>query len=867
MEPRSAALLALLVLFAPLPTAFSQTGGLGDGDDDQAFTVVQEGEDHYILEVELPAALFKPDRETRLDIPLEGVSIDGGPQDGTYRLRVLIDPSQLGNGTMRLNDTLWGVDAQLRDALGNTTPLPSIPETDGTDLGATLDELVAQVEALTSDLDSLHEQVNQTLAQLQDGGALPPGLTPTELATTKAALQVARDELDLTRTFLNDTESWLLEPTSQLTGALEPANRSLAIAGALLNDTGNQLERGRELLPLSPGDLGDRFDQAIEQVDRLQGLVNETREDVREQARRIASQGGEQAAWAEKQLGRGGEQIETAREVLNGTIDDLLGDDEEEDEGGEDPGEGPGDPGPGQGGLPVSPPYDTVREQLLALVNLTDTGATPETSDQARDLVNDTILYLSRTDERVTWAQGWLNRSPVGPFAQAHVDKAQVVLDAAGQDIETLNATVSALLASDEEDDGEEDPEEDDGSLLEDAQAQLNATRAKLDQAIGHLDNATEAVGDVSDPQALVGERLEHPTLLRVYLPKDPTQVPEPALPTGTDALPTADDPTSDLTEDDQLPTDELPGLGGDEDGTEDGGDQDGTDDGQEDEAQDGETGDQGIGLSADPDHVAIDEDEQRVVELTVTNLGDQADTFHLTVQRDGPFQIDTNGKASLDLDPGETGSLALRVTPTGPGEGDAALIVTGDQGASSQVDLPVTVDPATEGQGQDAALWADLDPLNVRMSTDETGVVRVVIRNDGSLRDTVRLATSATGPVRADVKGAASVTLDPDQEQTLEVQLTPETDGEASVDLRLSSDRGGQLNPVLLVDILQQAAEDGLGSDQGPGTPGGAEGEPSTGEEGQAPDEEENGTPFPAVGAILATLAVVALRGRRRDV
>ncbi len=866
MEPRSAALLSILVLLAPVPSAVSQTGDLSRGDN-QGFTIVQETQDHYILAVELPAALFKPDQETRLDLPLDGISIEGGPEDGVYRMRISIDPTQLGEGTMRLEDTLWDLEAQLQDATGETTPLPSTPEVDGTDLGTSIDELVAQVEALRSQVDQLHNEINGTLDMLPDEGVLPPGLTETELATVQAALQIAQDELELAAGFLEDTEAWLQAPADDLTDGLKPADRSLAIAGALLSDAGRQVEQAQDRIPLTSEDLGAGVDQVVQTIERLQRLIDETRDDVRDQAHQVAARADETAGWADRQLGDGGDRIETARETLNQILTGLLGGEEDDPDKGPDdrgpgddrPGEGPGGPderkgsGDAEDDGSTQPSYGTLHEHLVALANLTDTGATPETSDQMRGLVDDAIGYTSQSEERLTWTQAWLNRSPVGPFAQAHVDKAQVLLEAASQDGQTLNASLNALLASDEEDTGE-----DDASLLQDARTQLNATRAQVDEAVGHLANATEAIGDVTDPQGLVEERLEHPTLLRVYLPKDPSQIPQPTLPGGTQDLPADGDNTSDLPGED-LGTGDLLGDDG-EDET------DGSDDGSEETDEDGDDGSSGVTVQADPDHVAIQEDEQRVIEVTVTNQDDEADTFHLTVQREGPFQIDTNGEASLDLDPGETGNLALRLTPTGPGEGEAALLVTGDRGASSQVDLPVTIDPATEGQGEDAAIWADLDPLNVRMSTDETGVVRVSVRNDGSLRDTVRLATSATGPVRADVRGAASVTLDPEQEQILEVELTPETEGEASVDLQLSSDRGGQLNPVLLVDVLEQAAEDVPDQSDDPAAPGQAPGAGPTAGEDERPDrEEERGMPFPGIAAIVAALAVVALLGRRR--
>lgn len=842
MLPRVVPFVVLVLVTAMLPPLVAQT--LPEFPlEEQPYAIVQETDEHYVLVIDLPAAVFDPTMDTAFDVPLGLVHATGGSDEEAYKLRILLAPETVDGEGAYLADVVYAIDAELRGEL-NKTPVPVIGELPGASVPPTIEELAEAIRQAMEDLDDLRAATNATREAIPESpdelGGLP--VDPAELRTLRSGLERVDRQYTIVYSFLDGSLTWLTNGTDIVTEGLPGAENGMRLARAAMNDTRAHLEELNETVDPSGkvGTLEETVGNVTEEAGDLEELINGTYDGLKDQVRSVR---GTVRETVRNGTGDAKDHVDVARELVREVRGNLTGDDE------------PGDPDPDPEPEPLpypDLPWETLHDQLHGLIAAADQGLTPETSEEMHRTLDQTFAYLERDRERLNATLEWLETSPAHPLIEAEKAEAESLIADAEADLATIAEALGVGGGANETDENETEPLP---KTLRRQVRELGNASADLRAAARELANASRELDPFATVETFVDNRIERATQVRVLIPKDLTRLPLEIDPTT--GLPTPPDPTNTTLPDPGLPTGtpsiplELPGGGETDEDDASGPDQD-----------PGQTPAQVSPpvVTVSPGSLSLDEGEQAVVSITVRNEGPGSDTYQLTAHRTGPIAVDAIAPSSLTLGPGEQDVLQVRVSPTDDGEGNLRLVLTSDRGTSVQRDVPVSI---AQAPASAAALEVDVTPYTVRLASEEEGSVAVSVRNNGAASDTVSLAPRAEGPLTAEPQGPASITLAPGEEGVLQVRLVPRSTGSGSVSLKVTSANGGAISPVLLVDIHEPTVAATHAGD--------AAAAPAGEDETPSDDEEEDrgflGIPGPGLGVLLAlSMAALVASALRRE-
>lgn len=199
--------------------------------------------------------------------------------------------------------------------------------------------------------------------------------------------------------------------------------------------------------------------------------------------------------------------------------------------------------------------------------------------------------------------------------------------------------------------------------------------------------------------------------------------------------------------------------------------------------------------MSADLDTLAMRMGEQASVVVTVRNDGDAADRVRVTAQTDAPIAFDSPTEV-LDLAPGQQGMVTVRITPAEAGSGTLELLATGEQAGTVMDSVRVSVAAAADSA---ADIVASLEPSAVQGAVGQSIPVDVRVVNKGPVADRVVVLVSGAG-VHASPE-RIEMLLQPAEMALHEVAITPLYPGALEVVLAISSEKGADLKPLLLLD------------------------------------------------------------------
>lgn len=249
------------------------------------------------------------------------------------------------------------------------------------------------------------------------------------------------------------------------------------------------------------------------------------------------------------------------------------------------------------------------------------------------------------------------------------------------------------------------------------------------------------------------------------------------------------------------------------------------------------------LAVSADRDVLDLRMGEQGAVVLTIRNDGDAADTVRVTAQTDAPIALDTPD-AQLALAPGESGQVTVRVTPRAAGSGALQLLASGEKAATASDSLQVRVAAAPAAA---ASIVASLEPTSLQSAVGQRSAVTLHVRNDGSVADTVAMAAAGDGfdaePARIEM------TLQPGESASRQIWLTARQEGPLQVALAVTSTRGADLHPLVLLDAVAALPS--------------ADDAPASGDDGD--DAKAKGSPGAGLLVVLAAVGAAAAAMRRR--
>lgn len=226
--------------------------------------------------------------------------------------------------------------------------------------------------------------------------------------------------------------------------------------------------------------------------------------------------------------------------------------------------------------------------------------------------------------------------------------------------------------------------------------------------------------------------------------------------------------------------------------------------------------------IEADRDALSARMGEHANLEVTVRNEGAAADVVRLTAQTNAPIAIDTPTE-SLSIAPGASGKFNVRVTPLDDGSGRLDLIATGDAAGSVKDSVAVTVAPAASAA---ADLTVSVQPSALEGAVGQSMAITLRIANDGPVADKVNVAVSGTGFQAEPANVEAE--LGPGESVLREVRVTAVAAGAHDVLIAITSQRGADLQPLVLLDAHSAGgADDGeRGKDGGSSAP--AKGSPA---------------------------------------
>jgi hypothetical protein len=246
--------------------------------------------------------------------------------------------------------------------------------------------------------------------------------------------------------------------------------------------------------------------------------------------------------------------------------------------------------------------------------------------------------------------------------------------------------------------------------------------------------------------------------------------------------------------------------------------------------------------VQAGEDALGLRMGEQAALVVKVRNDGTAADVVRLTAQTDAPIAFDATDE-SMELSPGEEGTFTVRITPLSAGSGTLELLATGEQAATAKDAVLIAV-AAAPSPPSPAAIAASIDPTALNVDVGQAAALTLHLSNQGSLAD--RVSVSASGPGLKLEPGLLDVLLQPGESVARQVWVTPTKEGPAQVQLRITSDRGADLQPLVLLESI------GIDDDAD--------------RDAEGPDvaEESKGSPGPGV-LVLAMAVGLALLGSRR--
>lgn len=249
----------------------------------------------------------------------------------------------------------------------------------------------------------------------------------------------------------------------------------------------------------------------------------------------------------------------------------------------------------------------------------------------------------------------------------------------------------------------------------------------------------------------------------------------------------------------------------------------------------------------ADRETLPLKVGEQGVVVLTVRNDGTAADRVRVTAQTDAPIAFDTTTE-SMHLGPGDSGEFTVRITPLQAGSGTLDLLATGDE-AQTAIDSVLIAVEAAPAAASSASIVASIEPTTFRSAIGQGMPVTLHIANHGSLAD--RVAVQASGAGVQVEPSMLEVALQPGESVSRQVQVTPMMEGASQIVLRITSERGADLKPIVLLDGTEALGSPSSGMD-GDGQDGGA--------------LEDESKDSPGFGMVLLAAAIgMALLVRRK--
>jgi PGF-CTERM protein len=171
---------------------------------------------------------------------------------------------------------------------------------------------------------------------------------------------------------------------------------------------------------------------------------------------------------------------------------------------------------------------------------------------------------------------------------------------------------------------------------------------------------------------------------------------------------------------------------------------------------------------------------EQTTVGIVVSNSGTTTETISATTDT-GAFNIPDEDK-EFTISPGGQVFLSVEVAPTDPGEVTGSLTVETDDG-----DVSDTTTLTATGQAPAASIVSP-DPLSFGATPLNSTTTRAVeITNEGDAPLTVTVNNvPAEAPFRS--VGDNQIEIQPGQSQSLSIGFTPQTVGETTADLTLTT-------------------------------------------------------------------------------
>jgi hypothetical protein len=235
----------------------------------------------------------------------------------------------------------------------------------------------------------------------------------------------------------------------------------------------------------------------------------------------------------------------------------------------------------------------------------------------------------------------------------------------------------------------------------------------------------------------------------------------------------------------------------------------------------------------------------QGAIVVKVRNDGNAADRVRLTSQTDAPVTVDSPTGA-LDLAPGAMGNFSVRVTPLRAGSGTLDLLATGDTAGTVRDSVAITIAAA---QPAAASIAASLDPAALEGAVGQAMQVTLRLVNNGPVAD--RVVVQLSGANIDAEPSRIEVLLQPAESAVREVQITALQEGSLDVVLGVTSTRGADLRPLLLVDAA--GVLDGSGVD------------PAGDDEEDKPKDKSQDTPAVGIDFVAAALVVAVIGVRRR--
>ena len=221
---------------------------------------------------------------------------------------------------------------------------------------------------------------------------------------------------------------------------------------------------------------------------------------------------------------------------------------------------------------------------------------------------------------------------------------------------------------------------------------------------------------------------------------------------------------------------------------------------------------------------LSLEMGEQDSLVMTVRNDGTAADTVRLTAQTDAPIAFDTTD-GSVHLAPGQQHEFVVRITPLAAGSGTLDLIATGEEAGTVLDSVLVAVQEPPSPQPQ-ASIAASLDPTAIQSAVGQATAVTIRLANEGPVADLVSVKVSGQD-LRAEPAQIQTL-LQPGEAIARQVWITPLTEGASQIVMRITSDHGADLKPIVMMDAVGSSApidddvpEDASGEDDSKDSPG----------------------------------------------